>query len=133
MRPRCGSISPAIMLTTEVLPAPERPNSAVTRASVSNATSRSRAPTLRATSIRSIFALSRLRRAPREELRREQRCQRHCYRDEAEPQRLQIAVRNLRIGVDGKRQGARFARYVRDESNRGAELPETARETKQHA
>ena len=40
MRPRSGAIRPAIMLTIEVLPEPDAPNSAVTLPVVSNLAAR---------------------------------------------------------------------------------------------
>src|SRR2546421_228917 len=44
MRPRSGRISPATALTSEVLPDPERPNSAVRPAPLSKAASRRKSP-----------------------------------------------------------------------------------------
>ena len=56
MRPRSGDSSPAIMLTIEVLPEPEAPNSAVTPPWVSKAAAIEKSPRRFSTSSVSIYS-----------------------------------------------------------------------------
>ena len=88
--PRSGRISPAIALTTEVLPAPERPNSAVRPPSAGKM--RRRARSCRAGARyrpRSSPSVARQAPAdtPRHDLGSEQRRHRDRDRDEGQPQR----------------------------------------------
>src|SRR5436305_1583435 len=98
--PASGSTSPATMLSTLVLPAPEGPNSTVSPASATIRQAISVPP--------SRLARSRSKdmqppaRAPRDKLGGEQRAQREQHRDAGEAQHLPLATRQLQRGIDGE-------------------------------
>src|SRR5882672_720482 len=134
MRPRSGRRMPAMALTTEVLPAPDRPNSAVTPSPVWNEAERLQAPSLRSTSTDSIFlAHYPARRAAHQDFRYVERGERQQHRDDAQAHRGRVARRGLRVRVDRERQRARLARNVGNEGDGRAELAQAAREGEQHA
>src|SRR5262249_15805763 len=101
MRPRSGRMRPAITLTSDVLPAPERPHSAVTPPPLSNAASRRKSP-----SECSIAALNMSQpKHPsagtlNQGLGSKQRQHRDCDRDECQSERREIAARLLDEKID---------------------------------
>src|SRR5947199_8327477 len=99
MRPRSGRISPAIALTSEVLPDPERPNSAVRPAPLSKAASSRKSPRRCSTATLSITPPLQALDAPRGALDQRlggEQCQhRDRNRDERQPQCREIAARHL--------------------------------------
>src|SRR5712672_3302368 len=133
MRPRSGRRMPAMALTTEVLPAPERPKSAVTPSPASKAALRRNAPRRRSMSTVSVIASHPFCRTAHQYFRNVERGERKQHRNEAQPQRGLVSRRRLRIGIDRERQRARLAGYVGDESNGRAELSQAARKGQQHA
>src|SRR5258705_5651262 len=133
MRPRSGRRMPAMALTTEVLPAPERPNRAVTPSPASNEAARRKSPSPRSMSTDSIFPRYPARGAAHHHLGNAESGKRQQHRDDAQAHRGSIARRGLRIGIDSERQRARLAGDVRHESDGGAELAEPARKGKQPA
>src|SRR5436190_6074885 len=134
MRPRSGVTRPAIMLTIEVLPAPEGPYSAVAPPSVSNRAAIAKSPRRFSTSTKSIsVSVIAHAGAPREPLRRNQRRERDHDGDDDKAGRGGIAVRDLREGVDRSRQRLRLAGNVGDEGDGGAELAERLGEAQHHA
>src|SRR5215831_18642644 len=132
MRPRSGRRIPAMALTTEVLPAPERPKSAVTPSPPSNAAARRNSPRLRSTSSESIVASYAARGAPHHDFGEIQRGEREHDREHAQTQRRGVARRDLGVGVDRKRQRARLAGDVRYEGDGRAELSEATRKRQEH-
>src|SRR5881398_1742784 len=83
MRPRSGVISPATMLTIEVLPEPDGPNRAVTPPAASNFAASAKSPSRFSTSTASIsFPVDACAHAPREPLGEDQRDQRDDDRDD---------------------------------------------------
>src|SRR4051812_35969173 len=104
MRPDCGRASPAIRLRTVLLPAPERPKSAVTPPPVANATSRAKLPTRQRTSNSSIAAGGANRGAAYQDLGSHQRGERKHDREHAQAQRLRVAAGHLSKGIDRERQ-----------------------------
>src|SRR6185503_11721638 len=126
MRPASGRASPAIRLSTVLLPAPERPKSAVTAPPVMNAASSEKLPTRQRTSNSSIAARGAHRGAAQEHLRGHQRGEGQQDREYAEPQRLRVAAGHLGEGVDRERQRLRFPWDVGDEGDGGAELAQDA-------
>src|SRR5215472_9871423 len=133
IRPRSGRRMPAIALTTEVLPAPDRPKSAVTPSPASNDAERRKSPRLRPMSSESIFAVDAARSAAHQDLGKVERGEREQYRQHAQAHRRGVTGRRLRIGVDRERQRPRFARDVRHEGDRCAELAKASREREQRA
>src|SRR6267142_764074 len=133
MRPRSGRRMPAMALTTEVLPAPERPKSAVTPAPASNEAARRKSPSPRSMSTDSIFPRYPARGAAHHHLGNVERGKRQQHRDDAQAHRGFVAGWSLRIGIDSERQRARLAGDVRHESDGRAELAEAARKGEQHA
>src|SRR5882672_10274159 len=133
MRPRSGRRIPAMALTTEVLPAPDRPKSAVTPSPASNDAARRKSLSPRSISTDSIFAGHPARCPAHQDLGHIEGRQRQQHRDHAQAQRRGVPGRSLGVGVDRERQGARLARNVRDEGDGRSELAETARERKQNA
>src|SRR3954469_25657320 len=123
-----------MMLTSDVLPDPERPNSAVSPPSAANAASSTKAPRRwrAATSIMSV-AERPAGGALDDPLREKQRRRRDRDRDQRQPQRADFAAGNLRQRIDRGRQGLRLAGDVRHKGNRRAELAEGAREGQDHA
>src|SRR5262245_51820403 len=115
MRPNSGCASPAIRFSTVDLPAPERPNSAVTPLPVAKAASRAKLPMRQRTSNSSIAAGGAHVGAAQEELGGHQRGKREQDGEDAQPHRLRIAARHLREGIDGERQRLGLAGYVGDE------------------
>src|SRR5262245_60161871 len=87
MRPRSGRRVPAMALTTEVLPAPERPKSAVTPSPASNDAARRKSPNSRSTSTNSIFACDPARRAAHQDFGDVQGSERKQHGDDAQPYR----------------------------------------------
>src|SRR5882672_581616 len=134
MRPRSGRRMPAMALTTEVLPAPERPKSAVTPSPTRNEAASRKPPSVRSMSTDSIFFASYpARSAAHQDFRNVQRGKRQKHRYEAQSHRRLVARRRLRKGIDRERQGARLAGNVRHEGDGRAEFTEAAREGEQHA
>src|SRR5256885_12968382 len=133
IRPRSGRRMPATPLTTEVLPAPERPNNAVTPSPASKAAFIWKAPSRRSMSTVSVIAHDPSRRAPHQHFRNIQRSERQQYRNETQPQRRLVSRRRLGKGIDRERQRARLAGDVGDERDGRAELAQAAREGQQHA
>src|SRR5260221_840937 len=133
MRPRSGRRMPAMALTTEVLPAPERPKSAVTPSPASKAALRRNAPRRRSMSTVSVIAPHPFCRTAHQYFRNVERGERKQHRNEAQPQRGLVSRWRLRIGIDRERQRARLAWYVGNESNGRAELSQAARKGQQHA
>src|SRR5262245_47928528 len=123
MRPRSGAISPAIMLTTEVLPEPEGPNSAMARLALSKRTTTENRPSCFSTLI-SITStpVQPGAGAAREPCREHEREERHRDRHDDETQRRGVAARHLGEAVDRRRDGLRLARNVGDERDGGAEF-----------
>src|ERR1043166_3145253 len=125
MRPRSGRISPAIMLTIEVLPEPDAPNSAVTPSAASNFAATAKSPSRFSASTTSILLPVQPRAgAAREPFGGNERDQRDHDRDDHEACGRRIGAGDLRIGVDRGRDGLRLARNVRHERDGGAELAE---------
>src|SRR5471032_906531 len=109
MRPRSGFTRPAIMLTIEVLPEPEGPNSAVTRPPLSNCAAIEKVPSCFSTSTMSMSGPVEARAgAAREIFGRDQGGERNGDRDHDEAQRRRVAARHLGQGVDRGRDGLRF-------------------------
>src|SRR3954471_12814727 len=133
MRPDWGHARPAIRLSTVLLPAPERPKSAVTPPPVVNAASSAKAPTWQRTSNSSIAAGGAHGGAPHQDFGSHERRERQDDRENAQAQRLRVASGHLGKGVDRERQRLGLARNVGYESDRGAEFAEAAGERKQHA
>src|SRR5437763_8066989 len=101
MRPRSGISKPATILTIEVLPEPEGPNSAVTPSGASNFAAMLNAPSCFSTSTASISAPVQPRAsAPRQPFGGDQRDERDDDRDNDQPRGGGIAAGNLQIGVD---------------------------------
>src|SRR5882672_5674344 len=132
MRPRSGRRIPAIALTTDVLPAPEGPNSAVTPSPASKAAFSRKTPRRRSMASLRVIARDPAGGTVYQHLRREQGRQRERNRNERHAQGLRVARRRLRIGVDGERQGAGLAGNIRYESNGRTEFAESARKREQH-
>src|SRR4051794_29597056 len=132
-RPRSGRISPAMTLISDVLPDPERPNSAVSPPSASNAASRRKAPRRWRTAT-SIISMPEgaAGGALDDPLRQKQRRRRDRDRDQGETQRADLAAGNLRQRIDRGRQGLCLAGDVRDEGDRRAELAERAGKGQDH-
>src|SRR5690348_3246519 len=124
MRPDSGRDRPAIRLSTVLLPAPERPNSAVTPPPVLNAASSAKLPSRQRASNSSIEARHARGRPPQQELGSHERREREHDRENAKAQRLRVAARYLGERVDRQRQRLGLARDVRDERDRRAELAE---------
>src|SRR3546814_612557 len=118
-------MSPAIMFTTEVLPAPDRPNRAVTPGPASKRTPRRKAPRPASMSTDRVKAAYPPGNAPCEHLRADQREHRQGDGDQRQAHRGALPARDLEQRVDGDRQRARLARNVRDEGDGGAELAES--------
>src|SRR6266851_4028955 len=94
--PRSGRRSPAIALISEVLPAPERPNSAVRPPALSNAASSAKLPKWCWTATLSTSkSLGAARRPLDQHLGNEQGGERDRDRHQGQPKRRQIAARNL--------------------------------------
>src|SRR3569623_361570 len=101
MVPRLGFDRPAIMLMIELLPAPDAPNRPVTRLSLSNAASSLNSPSCLVTLTLSMSQpMNAAQRASREELRRDQRADRHAGGNNDQPQGGQVAVRHLNQRID---------------------------------
>src|SRR5262245_63935273 len=96
MRPESGRARPAIRLSTVLLPAPERPKSAVTPPPVANATSSAKVPRRQRTSSSSIAARRARRGAAHEDLGSHQRRERKEDGQDGQAERLCIAAGHLR-------------------------------------
>src|SRR4051812_26183420 len=100
MRPRSGVIRPATMLTIELLPDPEGPNSAVTPSGASNFAAMEKPPSCFSTSTSSISTPVQPRAgAAREPLGGDEGDERDDDRDHHKPGRRRVRVGDLRIGV----------------------------------
>src|SRR5262245_65325454 len=100
MRPRSGVSSPAIMLTIEVLPEPEAPNSAVTPPWVANAAAIEKSPRRFSTSSASmLFPVVAHAGAAREPFRDDQRRQRDHDRHQHQAAGGGVAAGNVGVGV----------------------------------
>src|SRR5713226_2045445 len=96
IRPRWGRNRPAMALTSVVLPAPERPNSAVRPAPLSNAASRTKSPKRCATvTLSTSQPQGTAGGALDQHLRDKQREERDRDRNDGQPQRGEIAARHL--------------------------------------
>src|SRR5215510_5699219 len=101
MRPRSGVTSPAIMLTSVVLPEPEGPNTAVTPFAVAKRALRVNSPRLFSTSTLSkLFSVKAHASPARQPLGDDERHQRECDRDEDQASSACIATGNLGERVD---------------------------------
>src|SRR5450755_3828049 len=134
MRPRSGLSSPAIMLTTVVLPAPDGPNKTVAPVSLANFAVTAKSPSFFSTSTANISnpVESRMSAAG-EPFRRDQGGKRNDHGDDHQRERGGIAARHLRERVDRRRDGLRLARNVGDESDGGAEFTERTGKRQHHA
>ena len=112
MTPRSGRSSPAIMLISEVLPAPEAPNSPVTRACAGRTRLRARIrrAVLRRRRAASSVPVQALGGAPREPFRGDQRRHRDDDRHHDQPQRRGVAVGRLDQRIDRRRKWSGFRR-----------------------
>src|SRR4051794_18195235 len=120
MTPRSGRTRPAIMLISDVLPAPDEPNRPVTRPSLVKATSTEKSPSCLKTSTCSIsVAMQSLRRAAREPFREDQGDDGDADRDDHETRSGGIAVRCLDQRIDRRGNRLCLARNVGDESDGG--------------
>src|SRR5690348_16920722 len=109
IRPRSGGTRPAIMLTSDVLPEPDGPNSAVAPPAASNLIASANSPSFFCTSTLSIsFPVVAQACAPGEPFRGDQCDQRQYDGDHHEPHRLQVAAGHLRERVDRRRQRLRL-------------------------
>src|SRR5438045_3669094 len=118
-RPRSGVIRPAIILTIEVLPEPDGPNSAVTPSGASNLALTRNSPSCLSTSTVSISGPVQSRAgAAGQPLGGDQCDQRDDDRDDGEPGGGRVAARNLQISIDRRRDRLRLTRNVRDERDR---------------
>src|SRR6185503_13226969 len=117
IRPRSGRRMPAMALTTEVLPAPERPKRAVMPSPASKAALRRKLPRRRSMSSLRVIARDPAGGAAYQHFGREQGRQRERDRYERHAQGLRVARRRLRVGIDREGQGAGLAGNVRYESN----------------
>src|SRR6266568_5340709 len=131
--PRSGRRRPAIALISEVLPAPERPKSAVRPPTLSNAASRTKLPKWCSTTTRSTSEPLGAARCPLDQhLGDEQRGERDRDRHKRQPKRREIAAGDLDQHIDRGRQCLGFAGDVRDEGDRRAELAERAGKGEDH-
>src|SRR5690349_10486320 len=96
-------------LSTVVLPAPERPNSAVMPAPALNAASSAKVPTSSLAASSSIDACGAGGGAAQQQLGSHERGERQGDRHDAQAKRLGVAARHLGEGVDGERQRLRLA------------------------
>src|SRR6266699_2494969 len=131
--PRSGRKRPAIALISEVLPAPERPKSAVRPPALSNAASRTKLPKWCSTATLSISEPVYPPGRPLDQrLGGEQGGQRYRDRHNRQAKRREIAAGNLDQHIDRGRQRLGFAGDVRDEGDRRAELAERAGKREDH-
>src|SRR5690242_10734281 len=106
MRPRSGVIRPAIILTTDVLPAPDGPNKAVTPPCASNCAARENSPSFFSTSTDNISLSVETRAgAARQPFGCDERGQRNDDGDDHEPSGCAFAARYLHEGVDCRGDG----------------------------
>src|SRR5262245_19839923 len=90
MRPRSGRRIPAMALITEVLPAPERPKSAVTPSPASNEAARRKSPSSRSISSESIFSGYPSRGTAHQEFGDIEGGERQQHRDDAQTHRRRV-------------------------------------------
>src|SRR3954470_1805077 len=134
MRPRSGLNRPATMLTIEVLPEPDGPNSAITPSGVSNLAETVKSPSCLSTSTTSMSApVQPVTGARGEPFGRNKRDQRDDDRDRHEPRGRGITAGDLQIRVDCSRKSLRLARNIRHECDGGAELAERFGKAQHHA
>src|SRR5436305_6657036 len=101
MTPRSGRSNPAIILISEVLPAPEAPNRPVTRPWLSNEASSENSPSCLVISTRSMSVpMQALGGASREPLRRDQGAHRDHDRDDHQTCCRRIAIGGLDQRID---------------------------------
>src|SRR5690348_5265102 len=103
MRPRSGRSTPASMLSTDVFPIPDGPNSAVTPAPDSNATSRSMAGQDFATRTSNVMALLHVRVAAGKKVGSQQCSEREGDRQQRESHGRCVAGGRLQQAVDRDR------------------------------
>src|SRR5690554_2065676 len=128
--PERGRTSPAIALSTLVLPAPDGPTRATMRASSSIRTRRSNPPRRSWMSRlstghalqESSWLVLRAALAPPQPLRGKQRRQRDGDRDRRQAPDRRLAARHLHQAVDGRGDGSGFAGDRGDEGDGGTEL-----------
>src|SRR5450432_1664314 len=132
--PRSGATSPAIMLTSVVLPAPEGPNTPVTPLPLWKRALREKSPSRFSTSTPSIlFPVEAHAGAARKPFGGDQRGKRNRNGHQHQAAGRRISVGHLGVGVDGGRDGLRLARNVGHERDGGAELAERLGEAEQDA
>src|SRR5215469_6175770 len=133
--PRSGFVRPAIMLTSEVLPAPEAPNNPVTRPWLSKEASSENSPSFLTTSTRSIGSIpvQARRGAAGEDFGADQRGDRDHEGDDHKPQRGGVAIGRLDQRIDGGRDRLGLTRDIRDKGDGGAELADCLGKTEHHA
>ena len=112
--PRSGRSSPAIMLISDVLPAPDAPNSPVTRPSLANEASTENSPSCFETSTRSMInsraGAAVARRANHSEATSAAVADQNRHHDQ--PQRRGIAIRRLDQRIDRRGNGLGLAGNV---------------------
>src|SRR5918994_6396281 len=134
MRPRSGVTSPAIMLTSVVLPPPTGPNRAVIPLFPSKRTTSAKSPSRFSASTDNIsFSVETRAGAPRQPFGGNQRRERDDNGDNDKPACGAFATRHLQEGIDRRRDGLGFAGNVGDESNRGAEFTQRLGKAQHHA
>src|SRR5689334_11662866 len=134
IRPRSGVIRPAIMLTMDVLPEPDGPNSAVTPSGASNFAATVNSPSRFSTSTVSILDPVHPRAdVAGEPFGGDQRNQRNDDGEHGEPRRRRVTRGDLQVSVDRRRDRLRLARNIRHERDRGAELAESLGKAQHHA
>src|SRR6476660_10036612 len=110
IRPRSGVIRPAIMLTTDVLPAPEGPNKAVAPLCASKRAAREKSPSCFSTSTDSMsLSVETRASAAGEPFGGDERHQRDYDGDDNKPARGAFAAGYLHEGIDGRGDGLGFA------------------------
>src|SRR5688572_3537203 len=126
MCPDCGSRRPAMTSSSEVLPAPEGPKSAVERAVISTETSSAKCASGRTRS-----RTMRLMRFAQHCLGNPHRGEGEDNGDGQEPKRVGV-VSELDVVVDRERERTRATGDVPRDEDRRAELPDGAREREKH-
>src|SRR6185437_13162531 len=118
IRPRSGLSSPAIMLMTPVLPAPEGPNSTVAPLLLANDALSVKAPSFFSIStVSTSLSVQPRGGAARQPFRCDQRGERDDHGDDNKRKCRAIPARHLRERIDRRRNGLRLARNVGDEGD----------------
>src|SRR5579883_2290314 len=113
IRPLAARFKPATVLRIVVLPAPEGPNRAMTRASVAIATSSRKSPWPRTISISMLIgagsrSADRPPQTADQPFGKRHRPHGEDDRDGRQSRRRGLAARHLRIGIEGERNGLRL-------------------------